>query len=125
VRASPLRIFQAGVDAKWAGRPGVYHLGNDAPFEPRTRLSNPRERKLKIARRGMALSPEEANEIASRYPVVGRNRVSELQVICDRLNRDHPEAHWAVEQCRFDAPDDEVEFSILPWFDVPDEKPKR
>jgi hypothetical protein len=68
----------------------------------------------------MALSPDEANEIAGRYPVVDRDGVPRLEAICDELNRRYPEVHWAVDQCRFDAPEDEAEFSILPWFDVPD-----
>jgi hypothetical protein len=71
----------------------------------------------------MALSPEEANEIARRYPTVGRDRIPELEAICDALNEQYPEVQWAVDQCHFDMPEDEAEFSILPWFDVPDRDP--
>jgi hypothetical protein len=67
----------------------------------------------------MALSPDEANEIASRYPIVRRDRLPELEGICRELNQRYPEVVWSADQRQFGVPDEEVEFQILAWFDVP------
>ena len=64
------------------------------------------------------LSIEEAFEIASRYPIVKRDRVAELEAICADLNARYPDFWWSVDQSNFDVPDADAEFVIMFWLNV-------
>jgi hypothetical protein len=64
------------------------------------------------------MTPGQASALAATFNIVRRDGVAALEAICDRLNDEHPEFYWSVDQCWFDVPDDQAEFGILPWFPI-------